>query len=360
MRVDLFDFDLPDEAIALRPARPRDSAKMLGINPHHAQPISDHGVMDLPTFLREGDALVFNDTKVIPAQLAGIRCRIGPKGDIEAKIELTLHLRSSPNQWKAFARPAKKLQTGDMLHFGDLMAEVMEKGDAGEVTLNFDCKGAALDAAIALVGHVPLPPYISAKRGEDERDIEDYQTIYANKPGAVAAPTAGLHTTERLLDAATARGVSLHHLTLHVGAGTFLPVKADDTNEHKMHAEFGVVSEEVATALNEVRANGGRIVAVGTTSLRLLESAVNEQGIIQPFAGETEIFITPGYQFRAVDLLMTNFHLPKSTLFMLVSAFCGIDLMKAAYDHAIQTGYRFYSYGDASLLWRADLNEELR
>ncbi|MEP4705106.1 MAG: tRNA preQ1(34) S-adenosylmethionine ribosyltransferase-isomerase QueA [Hyphomicrobiales bacterium] len=360
MRVDLFNFDLPDEAIALRPARPRDSAKMLGINPHSDIPVSDHGVMDLPTFLREGDALVFNDTKVIPAQLSGIRRRGEPKGAIEAKIDLTLHLRSAPHQWKAFARPAKKLQTGDTLHFGNLMAEVMEKGDAGEVILNFDCKDAALDEAIALVGHVPLPPYISGKRGEDEHDLEDYQTIYASKPGAVAAPTAGLHTTERLLDAAKSKGVSLHYLTLHVGAGTFLPVKVDDTETHKMHAEIGVVSEETARALNDVRAQGGRIIAVGTTSLRLLESATNEQGIVQPFAGETDIFITPGYKFRAVDMLMTNFHLPKSTLFMLVSAFCGIDLMKAAYDHAIQTGYRFYSYGDASLLWRADLNEELR
>ena len=360
MRVDLFDFNLPDEAIALRPARPRDSAKMLAVNPHHDQLISDYGVMDLPTFLRSGDALVFNDTKVIPAQLVGIRRRNGPKGEIEAKIELTLHLRSDSHQWKAFARPAKKLQIGDTLHFDELRAHVVDKGDAGEVTLNFDKEGATLDAAIALVGHVPLPPYISAKRGEDERDIEDYQTIYANKPGAVAAPTAGLHTTERLLDTVKASGASLHHLTLHVGAGTFLPVKADDTNEHKMHAEIGIVSEEVATALNEVRALGGRIIAVGTTSLRLLESATTEQGIIQPFAGETDIFITPGYKFRAVDMLMTNFHLPRSTLFMLVSAFSGIDLMKAAYDHAIQTGYRFYSYGDASLLWRADLDEELR
>ena len=364
MRVDLFDFDLPDEAIALRPARPRDSAKMLCINPHNDQPISDHKVMDLPLFLREGDALVFNDTKVIPAQLAGIRHRSAPTGDpknsIEAKIDLTLHLRTKPNQWKAFARPAKKLQTGDIIYFDDLKAEVANKVDGGEVTLNFDQEGAALDAAIALVGHVPLPPYISAKRGEDALDRKDYQTIYAKNSGAVAAPTAGLHTTERLIDAVKTRGVSLHYLTLHVGAGTFLPVKADDTTAHKMHAEFGVISEKTAAALNEIRSKGGRIIAVGTTSLRLLESAVDEQGMIKPFAGETEIFITPGYQFRAVDMLMTNFHLPKSTLFMLVSAFCGINVMKGAYQHAIKEGYRFYSYGDASLLWRADLNDELR
>lgn len=360
MRVDLFDFDLPDEAIALRPARPRDSAKMLCINPHIARSINDHSVMDLPDFLRPGDALVFNDTKVIPAQLSGVRRRMGPKGVIEAKIEITLHLRSAPHQWKAFARPAKKLQTGDDLHFGDLSAKVTDKSDGGEVTLDFDQQGGALDAAIALVGHVPLPPYISAKRGEDEHDAHDYQTIYASKPGAVAAPTAGLHTTERLIESVKTRGVSTHHLTLHVGAGTFLPVKADDTSAHKMHAEIGVVSEETAKALNDVRAKGGRIIAVGTTSLRLLESAVNEQGMIQPFAGETDIFITPGYQFKAVDMLMTNFHLPRSTLFMLVSAFCGLDLMKQAYEHAIQSGYRFYSYGDASLLWRADLSEELR
>lgn len=360
MRVDLFDFDLPEEAIALRPARPRDSAKMLCVHPSKDKPISDHHVLDLPNFLRAGDALVFNDTKVIPAQLSGIRRRGGPKGDLEAKIELTLHLRSRPHQWKAFARPAKKLQTGDILHFGDLSAVVMEKGDAGEVTLNFDCKAAALDEAIALVGHVPLPPYISAKRGEDERDLEDYQTIYAKNPGAVAAPTAGLHTTQRLLEAVKARGASLHHLTLHVGAGTFLPVKADDTDAHKMHAEFGIVHAKTAKALNDVRAHGGRIIAVGTTSLRLLESAVDEDGIILPFAGETDIFITPGYKFRAVDMLMTNFHLPRSTLFMLVSAFSGIDVMKSAYEHAIQSGYRFYSYGDASLLWRSDLSEKLR
>lgn len=360
MRVDRFDFELPDEAIALRPENPRDRARMLCVNPHQEPAFRDHTVLDLPGFLRPGDAVVFNDTKVIPAQLSARRKRTGPKGDIEAKVDLTLHLRVAPDQWKAFARPAKKLDVGDTLYFDAFTAEVLAKADGGEVTLGFSKKGAALDEAIAAVGHVPLPPYISAKRGEDARDIEDYQTIYARHPGAVAAPTAGLHTTERLLEAIHARGVDRHYVTLHVGAGTFLPVKVEDTENHKMHAEFGIVDKETATALSKTRARGGRIIAVGTTSLRLLESATDAAGVIRPFAGETDIFITPGYQFHAVDMLMTNFHLPRSTLFMLVSAFSGVDLMRAAYDHAIRTGYRFYSYGDASLLWRADLSEELR
>lgn len=360
MRVDAFDFELPDEAIALRPVRPRDSARMLVINPHVSVPLADHHVLDLPSFLRPGDALVLNDTKVIPAQLAGVRRREEPNGVVEAKISLTLHLRSKPDQWLAFARPAKKLVVGDRVHFGDLTGIVLSKAKGGEVALRFDKSGAVLDAAIALNGHVPLPPYISAKRGEDERDLIDYQTIYADKPGAVAAPTAGLHTTQQLLDNLHKRGVTTHRLTLHVGAGTFLPVKTDDTDAHKMHAEYGIVSAETATALNAVRQSGGRIVAVGTTSLRLLESAADEGGVIQPFAAQTDIFITPGYRFRAVDLLMTNFHLPRSTLFMLVSAFCGLDLMQSAYKYAIRGGYRFYSYGDASLLWRSDLPNHLR
>lgn len=361
MRVNLFDFDLPNECIALRPARPRDSAKMLCVNPHNNQPISNHKVLDLNDFLRKGDALVFNNTKVIPARLNATRKRLVGGNEISAKVEITLHLRAQPDQWKAFARPAKKLQVGDSLDFGaDLKAEVTGKADGGEVTLTFNQKGAALDEKTAERGHMPLPPYIAGKRTEDEQDRLDYQTIYASKAGAVAAPTAGLHTTERLIESVKSLGVSMHYLTLHVGAGTFLPVKSDDTKSHKMHAEYGVISEETAEALNTIRAQGGRIVAVGTTSLRLLESAADEKGIIHPFAGETDIFITPGYKFRAVDILMTNFHLPKSTLFMLVSAFSGLDLMKDAYSHAIQSGYRFYSYGDASLLWRADLREELR
>lgn len=363
MRVDLFDFHLPDEAIALRPARPRDSARMLCVNPHAAPSLGDRYVLDLPDFLREGDALVFNDTRVIAAQLSGTRERPGPKGAVRARVGVTLHLRAAADTWRAFARPAKKLDAGDVVHFDGadvLSARVLEKREGGEVSLVFDRTGAALDAAIALCGHMPLPPYISARRGEDAQDIEDYQTIYAKNPGAVAAPTAGLHTTERLIGAVRARGVSLHHLTLHVGAGTFLPVKSEDTADHRMHAEFGVVGEETAQALNETRARGGRIVAVGTTSLRLLESATLEDGTVRPFAGETEIFITPGYRFRAVDLLMTNFHLPRSTLFMLVSAFSGLDAMRAAYEHAIASGYRFYSYGDASLLWRSDLDRDLR
>ncbi len=356
MQVDLFDFDLPEEAIALRPARPRDNAKLLKINPHDENQLSHHHVFDLPDFLRAGDALVFNNTKVIPAQLAGLRKR----GDIEAKVDLTLHMRNAMNEWKAFARPAKKLQVGDEILFGDLSAKVENKQDAGEVTLIFDKSGAELDSAIALVGHVPLPPYIASKRGEDEQDIKDYQTIYAEKPGAVAAPTAGLHTTESLLNALREKGISTHYLTLHVGAGTFLPVKVENTKNHKMHAELGEVSQQVAHDLNEVRKNGGRIICVGTTSLRLLESAVDRNGIIHPFQGATEIFITPGYQFKAVDLLMTNFHLPRSTLFMLVSAFSGLETMKSAYHHAIKNKYRFYSYGDTSLLWRSDLPENLR
>lgn len=360
MRVDLFDFDLPEEAIALRPHRPRDEAKLLAVNPHKTDVLSDHSVLDLVDFLREGDALVFNDTKVIPAQLEGKRVRSGPKGPIEAKIALTLHMRTGADEWKAFARPAKKLDIGDRLIFGELEATVTEKVDGGEVTLTFSKASAELDAAIAEVGHMPLPPYIALKRGEDGQDAEDYQTIYANKAGAVAAPTAGLHTTERLLEKVKERGVSCHFLTLHVGAGTFLPVKVDDTNTHKMHAEIGEISSDVATSLNAVRAAGGRIIAVGTTSLRLLESATDEAGVIQPYHDATDIFITPGYRFRAVDMLMTNFHLPRSTLFMLVSAFCGLETMQAAYSHAINSGYRFYSYGDASLLWRADLPDHLR
>jgi S-adenosylmethionine:tRNA ribosyltransferase-isomerase len=355
MRTDLFDFDLPDAAIALRPVAPRDTAKMLVVRPELA--LADHSVRDLCDLLQPSDALVFNDTRVIPAALDGIRNRNG----VTAKVEFNLHKRVDASRWLAFARPAKRLEAGDRLRFGHtntsclmgaLDATVARKGDAGEVELAFDLAGADLDAAIAAVGIIPLPPYIALKRDIDETDKAAYQTIYAREPGAVAAPTAGLHFTPELFAALDARGISRHFVTLHVGAGTFLPVKADDTADHTMHAEWGEVSAETAAALNAVRARGGRIVAVGTTSLRLLESATPPNGPITPFTGDTAIFITPGYRFRAVDILMTNFHLPRSTLFMLVSAFAGLDTMQAAYAHAIASGYRFYSYGDASLLFR--------
>ncbi|MCD2177045.1 tRNA preQ1(34) S-adenosylmethionine ribosyltransferase-isomerase QueA [Rhizobium sp. C1] len=357
MRVDLFDFDLPEENIALRPADPRDSARMLVVNADADPVLCDKGVLDLPDLLQPGDALVFNDTKVIPAQLEGFRTREGGEG---ASISVTLHMRVDGARWKAFARPAKRLKRGDRIQFGHAgktcmlgtLDATVEARDEAEVTLLFDLSGPALDEAIFSAGHIPLPPYIAAKRAEDEKDKTDYQTIYARENGAVAAPTAGLHFTPRLFDALEKRGIERHFVTLHVGAGTFLPVKADDTADHKMHEERGTVSAETAAALNAVRARGGRIVSVGTTSLRLLESAAREDGVIEAWSGATDIFITPGYRFRAIDALMTNFHLPKSTLFMLVSAFAGFETMHAAYEYAIENGYRFYSYGDSSLLFR--------
>jgi len=306
----------------------------------------------LPGLLRPGDVLVFNDTKVIPAQLEGVRVRAD---GATAHVGATLHMRVGPDRWRAFIRGAKKLKPGDRVDFGanghDLAAEVLSKGDEGEAELRFDRTGGELDAALALVGHVPLPPYIASKRAEDAQDRRDYQTIYAREKGAVAAPTAGLHFTDDLFAALDEAGIRRAFVTLHVGAGTFLPVKAEDTTAHKMHAEIGHVDAQTAALLNKARANGGRVVAVGTTSLRLLESAASESGLIEPWAGATDIFITPGYRFRAIDVLMTNFHLPRSTLFMLVSAFSGLDTMRAAYAHAIETGYRFYSYGDACLLF---------
>ncbi len=356
MRVDLFDFELPEEAIALRPAEPRDAAKLLVVRPGEA--LEDRVVRDLPGLLQPGDALVFNDTRVIPAQLTGLRRRDGNL----AQVDATLHMRLAPDRWKAFARPAKRLNEGDRIQFGtsgnnacllgSLDATVVEKGEAGEVTLAFDLAGPALDEALRAVGHVPLPPYIASKREEDARDRADYQTIYAREEGAVAAPTAGLHFTPELFSALDAAGVERHFVTLHVGAGTFLPVKADDTDDHRMHAEIGHVAAETAEALNAVKARGGRIVCIGTTSLRLLESAAGADGLLREWSGATDIFITPGYRFRTADMLMTNFHLPRSTLFMLVSAFSGLETMRAAYAHAIAGGYRFYSYGDASLLFR--------
>ncbi|MDX8497077.1 tRNA preQ1(34) S-adenosylmethionine ribosyltransferase-isomerase QueA [Mesorhizobium sp. VK4C] len=360
MRVDLFDFDLPEERIALRPAEPRDSARMLIVRP--GQGLEDRTVRDLPSLLREDDVLVFNDTKVIPAQLKGIRRR----GEAMAQIEATLHMRVAPDRWLAFMRPGKRIAVGDRIHFGhdqyscflgQLDATVIEKGEAGEALLGFDLSGPFLDEAMHAVGHIPLPPYIASKRDDDERDRSDYQTIYAREEGAVAAPTAGLHFTPELFAALDAKGIERRFVTLHVGAGTFLPVKADDTADHKMHAETGSVSPETADALNTAKARGGRIVAVGTTSLRLLESAAREDGKIEPWSGPTDIFITPGYRFRTADMLMTNFHLPRSTLFMLVSAFSGLETMRSAYAHAIESRYRFYSYGDSSLLFRAETND---
>jgi len=355
VRTDLFDFELPDDRIALAPVSPRDAARLLVVRPGGG--LEDRTVRDLPSLLRPGDALVLNDTRVIAAALEGERRRDGSV----AHISLNLHKRIDGSRWAAFARPAKKLKPGDRLRFGhdnsmcmlgSLEATVAAKGEAGEVEVAFDLAGADLDAAIASVGSMPLPPYIAAKRRPNEQDAADYQTIYAAREGAVAAPTAGLHFTEQLFANLEARGISRHFVTLHVGAGTFLPVKADDTAEHKMHAEWGEVGAATADALNGVRQRGGRIVAVGTTALRLLESAAAPDGRIKAWAGDTDIFITPGYHFRAVDILMTNFHLPRSTLFMLVSAFSGLEVMRAAYAHAIAAGYRFYSFGDATLLLR--------
>ena len=349
MRVADFDFDLPPENIALRPASPRDSARLLVVRPPSME---DRIVRDLPSLLRAGDVLVFNNTKVIPAALAGHRMG---RGGTTPRIEALLHMRLDGHRWKAFAKPGKKLQAGDRIRFGaegrvcllgTLDATVEVKGEAGEITLAFDFHGATLDEAIQAVGEMPLPPYIASKRGTDEQDRGDYQTMFAAREGAVAAPTAGLHFTPKLMKSLQDIGVETEFVTLHVGAGTFLPVKSEDTDNHKMHAEWGQVTAETCARLLAARRAGGRIIAVGTTSLRLLESSG-----LEAFSGTTEIFITPGHRFRAVDLLITNFHLPKSTLFMLVSAFAGLERMKSAYAHAISHGYRFYSYGDASLLF---------
>jgi len=355
LRTDLFDYHLPEALIALRPVAPRDAARLLIVDPAKEPPIADRMVLDLPQLLRPGDALVFNDTKVIPAELDGVRWRPGGA----ARVAVTLIERLGPERWKALARPAKRLKPGDRILFGAdnetcltgrIAATVEARGEEGEVTLVFELAGATLDQAIHALGSMPLPPYIASRRPADAQDLSDYQTVFAREEGAVAAPTAGLHFTERLMRALADRGISEHFVTLHVGPGTFLPVRSADTEGHRMHAEHGVVTSSTADALNAVKAQGGRIVAVGTTSLRLLESAAGEDGRLRPFAGETSLFITPGYRFRFVDLLLTNFHLPRSTLFMLVASFSGLDLMKRAYAHAIAGGYRFYSYGDACLL----------
>lgn len=339
MRVDLFDFDLPQELIALRPASPRDSARLLHVQ---GDVFADKIVRDLPSLLNPGDCLVFNDTRVIPAQLDGRR------GD--AKIGATLHKREGLRTWRAFVKNAKRLKEGDQVIFGGgVTALVGERGADGSLLLHFEGEE-PVEILLERAGTMPLPPYIAARRAIDERDQQDYQTMFAREKGAVAAPTAALHFTPELMAALAARGVQHETLTLHVGAGTFLPVKADDTNDHQMHAEWGRIDAATADRLNAVRASGGRVIAVGTTSLRLLESAATDDNIIRPFEGDTAIFITPGYRFKAVDGLMTNFHLPKSTLMMLVSALMGLERMQAVYAHAIREGYRFYSYGDSSLL----------
>lgn len=359
MRTDLFDFALPPERIALRPIHPRDAARLLVVRPGRAPEFEDRGMHVLPELLQPGDAMVVNDSKVIAARLKGRR--IG-RGATEPEIEATLHKRLDGSHWRAFILGARKIQVGDTLRFGtegrvcflgELDAQVSQKDEKGEVTLSFSFHSAVLDQAIAERGNMPLPPYIASRRAPDEQDKTDYQTVFAHVEGSVAAPTAGLHFTEDLLGRLKTRGVALHKVTLHVGAGTFLPVKTDEIEGHKMQAEFGVVPAEVAEALNAVRDRGGRIVAVGSTALRLLESATGEDGRLRAFSGETAVFITPGYKFRAVDLMLTNFHLPRSTLFMLVAAFSGLDTMKRAYAHAIAAGYRFYSYGDACLLYPA-------
>ena len=351
MRVSDFDFELPPERIALRPASPRDASKLLVVR---QEALEDRIFRDLPDLLRAGDVLVFNNTRVIPASLSGHR--IGRLGTTP-RIEALLHLRLDGSRWKAFVKPAKKLGKGDRLRFSrdgsslfikEICATVEEKGEAGEVTLAFDLAGPSLDDAIASLGQMPLPPYIAGKRDTDDRDREDYQTVYAERDGAVAAPTAGLHFTPAVIKRLQELEIKQEIVTLHVGAGTFLPVKSEDTRDHKMHAEWGEVSSATCDRLKAARASGGRSIAVGTTSLRLLESSG-----LEPFSGTTEIFITPGYRFRAVDLLVTNFHLPKSTLFMLVAAFAGLERMRSAYAHAIANDYRFYSYGDSSLLFPA-------
>ena len=357
MRTDLFDFDLPASAIALEPASSRDGARLLAVGP--GDRLDDFHVRDLPDLLRPGDVLVLNDTRVIRSALVGERLR----GENRARISFNLHKRIDESRWLAFAQPAKRLAAGDRIRFGHdgrvcflgtLDATVASVRDGGEVELSFSMHSAYLDEAIEALGDPPLPPYIASKREIAAGDAERYQTVYARRHGSVAAPTAGLQVTDALLTTLEARGVSHQFVTLHVGAGTFLPVKTEDTAEHRMHAEWGEVSAETAAALAKARAAGGRIVAVGTTSLRLLETSVTEEGAFRPFAGETSIFITPGYRFRAVDLLMTNFHTPRSTLFMLVAAFSGLQTMKRAYAHALQSGYRFYSYGDACLLHPAE------
>ncbi|HUV32351.1 MAG TPA: tRNA preQ1(34) S-adenosylmethionine ribosyltransferase-isomerase QueA [Devosiaceae bacterium] len=361
MRIDLFDFDLPEDRIALHPARPRDAARMLVVGPGGR--FDDKTVCELPEYVRRGDVLVVNDTKVLPVALRGVRVR----GENRSDISWNFTKRLDASTWTAFARPAKRLKTGDRVQFGEtidracaltaLDGTVQAVGEGGEVTVGFDLSGPALEEAIRARGAMPLPPYIAVRRPAEAADDADYQTVYAEREGAVAAPTAGLHFTDELLAKIAEAGTVMVKVTLHVGAGTFLPVKTGDTADHRMHPEWGEVSAAAAKAVNAARAAGGRVIAVGSTSLRLLEAAADESGAVVPFAGETDIFITPGYRFRVVDVLLTNFHLPRSTLFMLVSAFSGLQTMQAAYAHAVAAGYRFYSYGDATLLFRAEASQ---
>ena len=358
MRVELFDFELPEELIALRPARPRDSARLLHVRADGV--FEDRIVREAPSLFRAGDLLVFNDTRVIPARLSGVRERDGSVVSVEA----TLLKRLSSSRWTALAKPGKRLKEGDRIRFGEsedracllgaLDATVAAKGEEGEITLVFDLAGPDLDAAISAAGDMPLPPYIAGRRAPDEEDRSDYQTVFAEKEGAVAAPTAGLHFTDDLLAAFARAGVETTRVTLHVGAGTFLPVKVEDTAAHVMHAEWREIPQQAADAINRAKAEGRRVIAIGTTALRSIESAADTEGRVVAVTGATDIFITPGYRWRLTDGLWTNFHLPRSTLFMLVSAFAGLERMQAAYAHAIAQRYRFYSYGDASLLWRAE------
>jgi S-adenosylmethionine:tRNA ribosyltransferase-isomerase len=366
MRTDLFDFALPEDRIALRPAVPRDSARLLVVRPGAATPFEDRVMRDLPTLLREGDAVVVNDTKVIPASLHGRR--IG-RGAHEPAIAATLTRRLDGSRWKALAKPGKRLDVGDVVRFGNegqvcfldqLDATVEAKGEGGEVTFAFAFHGPVLDQALAERGDTPLPPYIAGRRPADEQDRTDYQTMFAREEGSVAAPTAGLHFTDAIVEALQARAIGLHKVTLHVGPGTFLPLKAEDTSAHKMQPEWGSVDAATAAALNAARRAGGRIIAVGSTALRLLESAAAADDTLAALSGETALFVTPGYRFRAVDVMLTNFHLPRSTLFMLVCAFCGLETMRRAYAHAIAGGYRFYSYGDACLLFPAAADDKTR
>jgi len=344
MKTALFDFPLPPELIAQEPARPRDSARLLVVD---GDRLEDRTVGDLPTLLRPSDMMVFNDTRVIPARLEGMRGA--------ARIEVTLHRRLGDRAWLAFAKPAKRLKQGDRIDFADDLSANVETRDGGEVRLAFSAEGEALGRALDRIGRMPLPPYIRRVRGSTDGDRQDYQTMFARHAGAVAAPTAGLHFTPALMQALEERGVRAVTLTLHVGAGTFLPVNVEDTDAHRMHAEYGEISAGTADELNNARTSGGRIVAVGSTALRLMESAADDTGRLQAFAGETSLFVTPGYRFKTAELMLTNFHLPRSTLFMLASAFAGLERMRLAYEHAISARYRFYSYGDACLLRRAAL-----
>jgi len=354
MNTDLFDFDLPDHAIAVRPATPRDSAKLLEVK---SGALSDHRVTDLPQLLEPGDVLVLNETRVLRAALSALRPARAHGGGGDVNVDVNLLLDEGAGRWRAFVRPAKRVRTGDVLMFSsNLTAKVYEKAEAGEIGLDFNVSGDTLRTEIETCGQPPLPPYIARKRVPDERDILDYQTIYAKNSGSVAAPTAGLHFTPALFEALKLRKVQVEYLTLHVGAGTFLPVKSETTTDHKMHSESYEISDVTAQRIMQAKSEGRRIIAVGTTTLRALESA-SQSGALTQLSGETQIFITPGYTFKVVDGLMTNFHLPKSTLFMLVSALAGLKTMKAAYAYAIANAYRFYSYGDSSLLWKHQCGE---